>query len=47
MVFIHIFGPLFMLLLMWVHIQRHSGARVNPPKELAIEEIEPFDEDQR
>ena len=36
MVFIHIFGPLFMLLLMWVHIQRHSGARVNPPKELAI-----------
>ena len=36
MVFIHIFGPLFMLLLMWVHIQRHSGARVNPPRELAI-----------
>jgi coenzyme F420-reducing hydrogenase delta subunit/ferredoxin len=36
MVFIHIFGPLFMLLLMWVHIQRHSGARVNPPKPLAI-----------
>jgi quinol-cytochrome oxidoreductase complex cytochrome b subunit/coenzyme F420-reducing hydrogenase delta subunit len=36
MVFIHIFGPLFMLLLMWVHVQRHSGARVNPPKPLAI-----------
>ncbi len=36
MVFIHIFGPLFMLLLMWVHIQRHSGARVNPPRPLAI-----------
>ena len=36
MVFIHIFGPLFMLLLMWVHIQRHSQARVNPPRELAI-----------
>jgi ferredoxin/coenzyme F420-reducing hydrogenase delta subunit len=36
MVFIHIFGPLFMLLLMWVHIQRHSRARVNPPRELAI-----------
>lgn len=36
MVFIHIFGPLFMLLLMWVHIQRHSGARVNPPKPLAL-----------
>jgi coenzyme F420-reducing hydrogenase delta subunit/ferredoxin len=36
MVFIHIFGPLFMLLLMWVHIQRHSGPRVNPPRPLAI-----------
>ncbi len=36
MVFIHIFGPLFMLLLMWVHIQRHSEARVNPPRPLAI-----------
>jgi coenzyme F420-reducing hydrogenase delta subunit/ferredoxin len=36
MVFIHIFGPLFMLLLMWVHVQRHSGARLNPPKPLAI-----------
>ncbi|MCG8370388.1 MAG: hydrogenase iron-sulfur subunit [Proteobacteria bacterium] len=36
MVFIHIFGPLFMLLMMWVHIQRHAGARVNPPKPLAI-----------
>ena len=36
MVFIHIFGPLFMLLLMWVHIQRHSRAKVNPPRPLAI-----------
>jgi ferredoxin/coenzyme F420-reducing hydrogenase delta subunit len=36
MVFIHIFVPLFMLLLMWVHIQRHARARVNPPKPLAI-----------
>ena len=36
MVFIHIFGPLFMLLLMWVHIQRHSHAKVNPPRSLAI-----------
>ncbi len=36
MVLIHIFGPLFMLLLMWVHIQRHSHARVNPPRQLAI-----------
>lgn len=36
MVFIHIFAPLFLLLLMWVHIQRHSHARVNPPRPLAI-----------
>ena len=36
MVFIHIFVPLFMLLLMWVHIQRHAQAKVNPPKPLAI-----------
>jgi len=36
MVLIHIFAPLFMLLLMWVHVQRHSSARVNPPRSLAI-----------
>ncbi len=34
MVFMHIFAPLFMLLLMWIHIQRHSQAKVNPPKPL-------------
>ena len=36
MVFIHIFGPLFMLLLMWIHVQRHAEARVNPPLSLAV-----------
>ena len=36
MVFMHIFAPLFMLLLMWVHIQRHARARVNPSRPLAI-----------
>ena len=36
MVLIHIFAPLFMLLLMWVHVQRHVGARMNPPRPLAI-----------
>jgi coenzyme F420-reducing hydrogenase delta subunit/ferredoxin len=36
MVLIHIFAPLFMLLLMWIHVQRHSSARVNPPRSLAI-----------
>ena len=36
MVFIHIFAPLFMLFLMWIHIQRHAQARVNPPRPLMI-----------
>jgi coenzyme F420-reducing hydrogenase delta subunit/ferredoxin len=36
MVFIHIFAPLFMLLLMWIHVQRHSSPRVNPPRPLAL-----------
>lgn len=36
MVFMHIFAPLFMLFLMWIHIQRHARARVNPPRPLAI-----------
>lgn len=35
MVYIHIAVPLFMLFLMWVHIQRHSEARTNPPRGLA------------
>jgi quinol-cytochrome oxidoreductase complex cytochrome b subunit/coenzyme F420-reducing hydrogenase delta subunit len=36
MVFIHIAVPLFLLFLMWIHIQRHASPRVNPPKEVAI-----------
>jgi coenzyme F420-reducing hydrogenase delta subunit/ferredoxin len=36
MVFIHIFAPLFMLVLMWIHVQRHSSPRVNPPRPLAV-----------
>lgn len=36
MVFMHIFAPLFMLFLMWIHIQRHAQARVNPPRALAV-----------
>jgi ferredoxin/coenzyme F420-reducing hydrogenase delta subunit len=36
MVFIHIAVPLFLLLAMWIHIQRQNYARVNPPKGLAI-----------
>jgi quinol-cytochrome oxidoreductase complex cytochrome b subunit/coenzyme F420-reducing hydrogenase delta subunit len=36
MVFIHIAVPLFMLLVMWIHIQRQRNARVNPPLGLAL-----------
>ncbi|MDX1432703.1 MAG: 4Fe-4S binding protein, partial [Gammaproteobacteria bacterium] len=36
LVFIHIAVPLVMLFLMWVHIQRQSRPRVNPPRGLAI-----------
>jgi ferredoxin/coenzyme F420-reducing hydrogenase delta subunit len=35
MVFIHIAAPLLMLFLMWVHIQRYSRPRMNPPRGLA------------
>jgi ferredoxin/coenzyme F420-reducing hydrogenase delta subunit len=34
--FLHIGLPLFLLLLMWVHIQRLAAARVNPPRVLAV-----------
>ncbi len=36
MVFTHIALPLFLLFIMWIHIQRHASPKVNPPKELAI-----------
>ena len=35
MVFLHIALPLFLLLIMWIHIHRHTLPRVNPPLELA------------
>jgi ferredoxin/coenzyme F420-reducing hydrogenase delta subunit len=35
-IYMHIALPLLMLLFMWVHIQRHAHARVNPPRELAL-----------
>ncbi len=36
LVFIHIAVPLVLLFLMWLHIQRLSRPRVNPPRGLAI-----------
>ena len=35
MVFLHIAIPLLLLLMMWIHIQRITEARTNPPKGLA------------
>jgi ferredoxin len=35
-IYMHIALPLLMLLFMWIHIQRHAHARVNPPRGLAI-----------
>ena len=36
LIFMHIFLPLFLLFLMWIHIQRISKPKVNPPKRMAI-----------
>lgn len=36
MVFIHIAVPLILLLVMWIHVSRHTHAKTNPPKALAI-----------
>jgi len=36
LVFIHIAVPLFMLFMMWIHIQRLAQPRVNPPRTLAL-----------
>ena len=36
MAYVHIAAPLLMLLFMWVHIQRHARARVNPARGLGV-----------
>ncbi|MHA1108046.1 MAG: cytochrome b N-terminal domain-containing protein, partial [Alphaproteobacteria bacterium] len=36
MVFIHILVPLFLLFVMWLHLQRTARARWNPPRGLAL-----------
>lgn len=36
LVFIHIFVPLFLLFLMWIHLLRVHRARFNPPRGLAL-----------
>jgi coenzyme F420-reducing hydrogenase delta subunit/quinol-cytochrome oxidoreductase complex cytochrome b subunit len=36
LVFMHIFGPLFLLFVMWIHVMRVAQPKVNPPRGLAI-----------
>ncbi len=36
MVFLHIFAPLFLLFIMWIHVMRVSRPKVNPPRGLAL-----------
>jgi len=36
LVFIHIFVPLFLLFMMWIHVMRVSQPRINPPRGLAV-----------
>jgi quinol-cytochrome oxidoreductase complex cytochrome b subunit/coenzyme F420-reducing hydrogenase delta subunit len=36
LVFLHIFVPLFLLLVLWLHLLRVSRARINPPRALGI-----------
>jgi ferredoxin/coenzyme F420-reducing hydrogenase delta subunit len=36
LVFMHIFAPLFLLFLMWIHVLRMSRPKVNPPRSLAV-----------
>lgn len=36
LVFMHIFGPLFLLFIMWIHVMRVSQPKINPPRGLAI-----------
>lgn len=36
LIFIHIFVPLFLLFIMWIHVMRVTQPKVNPPRGLAI-----------
>lgn len=36
MSFLHIAAPLLLLLFMWIHIQRHTAARIQPARGLAV-----------
>jgi len=36
LVFMHIFAPLFLLFIMWIHVMRVTQPKVNPPRGLAL-----------
>ncbi len=42
LVFMHIFGPLFLLFVMWIHVMRVSQPKLNPPRGLALGSLAMF-----
>ena len=36
LVFMHIFAPLFLLFIMWIHVMRVTQPKINPPRGLAV-----------
>ena len=42
MVFMHIFAPLFLLFIMWIHVMRVSQPKINPPRGLALGSLAMF-----
>ncbi|MBT3237291.1 MAG: hydrogenase iron-sulfur subunit [Rhodospirillaceae bacterium] len=42
LVFMHIFAPLFLLFIMWIHVMRVTQPKVNPPRGLAIGSLAMF-----
>jgi len=42
LVFMHIFGPLFLLFVMWIHVMRASQPKLNPPRGLALGSLAMF-----
>ncbi|MHA1597274.1 MAG: hydrogenase iron-sulfur subunit [Alphaproteobacteria bacterium] len=42
LVFMHIFAPLFLLFIMWIHVMRVSLPKINPPRGLALGSLAMF-----
>jgi len=42
LVFMHIFAPLFLLFIMWIHVMRVTQPKINPPRGLALGSLAMF-----